>query len=181
MIFGGIKSSPSQATLSISLSSSHSASSSKPSSSVPEEAWSSPPGSHVRTKGHMKGRCTQTPLKAFHSYSTEGRRIKPMTGRATQGQVDWEKHVWLRAGDVVSFMRVCKWSICVLDGFCVNSLSLESCRDSGLMGVGSLHERLKLLARRSAKADWVEGIRVITHTHQRSLCWFWWCTVVTYM
>lgn len=55
MILGGIKSSPSQATLSISLSSSQSASSSSPSSSVPEEVWSSPPGSHMGTKGKMKG------------------------------------------------------------------------------------------------------------------------------
>jgi len=56
MIFGGMKSSPLQATLSISLSSSsQSASSSSPSSRVPEEVWSSPPGSHVGTKGEMKG------------------------------------------------------------------------------------------------------------------------------
>lgn len=55
MILGGMKSCPSQAALSISLSSSQSASSSSPSSSVPEEVWSSPPGSHTGTKGEIKG------------------------------------------------------------------------------------------------------------------------------
>lgn len=45
MIFGGTKSSPSQATRSISLSSSQSTeSSTPPSSKVPQEAWRSPPG-----------------------------------------------------------------------------------------------------------------------------------------
>lgn len=36
------------------------------------------------------------------------------------------------------------------DGKGADSLSLESCSESGLTGVGSLHERLKLLALRSA-------------------------------
>lgn len=48
----------------------------------------------------------------------------------------------------------CCW--CVREGWrACHSLSLESCIESGLTGVGSLHERLKLLARRSAKADGV--------------------------
>ena len=42
---------------------------------------------------------------------------------------------------------------------CVDSLSLESCRESGFMGVGSLQERLKLLALRSANADEVSRRR----------------------
>lgn len=46
-----------------------------------------------------------------------------------------------------------------------DSLSLESCSESGLMGVGSLHERLKLLALRSAKAGGVRGEESHSHTH----------------
>lgn len=48
------------------------------------------------------------------------------------------------------------FSVLVFVDVC-DSLSLESCSESGLMGVGSLHERLKLLALRSAKADGVRG------------------------
>lgn len=48
----------------------------------------------------------------------------------------------------------------------MDSLSLESCSDSGFTGVGSLHERLKLLARRSAKADGVRrGRKSLAHMH----------------
>lgn len=57
--------------------------------------------------------------------------------------------------------ELCRVRICVIVHVCdresVNSLSLESCSESGLTGVGSLHERLKLLARRSAKAGGVRG------------------------
>lgn len=49
----------------------------------------------------------------------------------------------------------------------INSLSLESCSESGLTGVGSLHERLKLLARRSAKADGVRGKK--SHSRTQTL------------
>ena len=63
MIFGGIKSSPSQAALSISLSSSHSASSSSPSSNVPEEVWRSPPGSRTQEQRARWKDNTQMKLK----------------------------------------------------------------------------------------------------------------------
>lgn len=49
------------------------------------------------------------------------------------------------------------WKRCACSRVNRDSLSLESCRESGLTGVGSLQERLKLLARRSAKAG--VGIR----------------------
>lgn len=65
--------------------------------------------------------------------------------------------------------RVCRVSVflfvSVSDWESVDSLSLESCSESGLTGVGSLHERLKLLARRSAKADGVRGEESHSHAH----------------
>lgn len=47
---------------------------------------------------------------------------------------------------------------------CVDSLSLESWRESGLTGVGSLQDRLKLFALRSANANNEAEEESITHT-----------------